>query len=263
MLLVDVVAAKPDEVVPVAHLIFHFAELASGLGFEVGALLHPGRVAVPVGAHRHDVADLSVLQTLHAFDVTRVMMALETDADFQILPLRLLSGCEKLAHAGAVHRHRLFREDVFALAHRFLELHRAEAGRCGENHHVGQRDGLLVAIEAEEPVVIRDFDFVFVGLREALEAAVHAVLMHVRDGDELHALAGAEGLVGRAGTAPAAADEGDLERVPGRDRAEGEALDGQRAEGGGAGDRFGSAGEETPARESLRGRDDFVHKQLG
>ena len=31
VLLDDVVAANPDEVIPVAHLVFHFGELAAGL----------------------------------------------------------------------------------------------------------------------------------------------------------------------------------------------------------------------------------------
>src|SRR5438128_914413 len=94
VLLADVIAAEPDEIVPIAKLVFHFSELASVLGFEFSARMNPRRVAVPIGSHRHDVANLPVMQALDTLDVPGVMMTLQANADFQILLLGLLH-CRK------------------------------------------------------------------------------------------------------------------------------------------------------------------------
>ena len=55
VLLGDMVSADPDEVIPVAHLVFHFGQFASVLLFQVGTLANPWGVAVPVGASRNDI----------------------------------------------------------------------------------------------------------------------------------------------------------------------------------------------------------------
>ena len=49
VLLDDVVAAEPDEVIPVAHLVFHF-------GLARLALAHPDGAAVPVGPHEESAS---------------------------------------------------------------------------------------------------------------------------------------------------------------------------------------------------------------
>ena len=82
VLLDDVVAANPGEVIPVAHLIFHFGKLAPGIPFQVGASVKPWSLAVPVTAHRDDVADRAVMKALDAFDIAGAMMALQSDAYF-------------------------------------------------------------------------------------------------------------------------------------------------------------------------------------
>src|SRR5678815_4924731 len=41
VLLDDVIAASPNEVIPVAHLVFHFCQFSAGRFLEVSALLHP------------------------------------------------------------------------------------------------------------------------------------------------------------------------------------------------------------------------------
>ena len=90
-----------------------------------------------------------------------------------------------------------------------------------------------------------------------IDAALHAVFVHIRDGDELDALAGAEGLVGGPGAAATHADEGNLNGVARRSAVD-EALEGQRAQGSGASGELRGGGEETPARDRVGGRDNQV-----
>src|SRR5436309_3230513 len=78
VLLDDVIAANPGEVIPIAHLIFHFGELASVLFFQIGARMDPGSVAIPISAHRNDVANFAVVNAFERFDVTGLMMTLQT-----------------------------------------------------------------------------------------------------------------------------------------------------------------------------------------
>ena len=76
VLLVDVVAAQPDEVVPVAHLVLHFGELATGPLFKALSITHPNAAAVPVGTRGDDVADGPILDALDDFLITQLMMPL-------------------------------------------------------------------------------------------------------------------------------------------------------------------------------------------
>src|SRR5437870_12316131 len=62
MLFDDVVAADPYEVVPVAHLVLHFRELAAVLLFQLRPRVNPRRGAVPVAAHGSDFTNRSVPQ---------------------------------------------------------------------------------------------------------------------------------------------------------------------------------------------------------
>ena len=68
VLLDDVVAAEPGEVVPVAHLVLHFAQLAAVL-CSSSARVDPRGRAVPIDARGNDVADRAVLQPLDRFQI--------------------------------------------------------------------------------------------------------------------------------------------------------------------------------------------------
>src|SRR5262249_43224112 len=50
VLLDDVIAADPDEVIPVTHLVLHFAESTAKLSLQFGAPMPPGARSVPIGA---------------------------------------------------------------------------------------------------------------------------------------------------------------------------------------------------------------------
>src|SRR5215204_5979537 len=73
VLLDDVIAAKPNEVVPVAHLVFHFGGGAPELFLDVLAGFEPRSGAVPIDAHRGDVANRAVMQSLNGFEVRRLV----------------------------------------------------------------------------------------------------------------------------------------------------------------------------------------------
>ena len=67
-----------------------------------------------------------------------------------------LADSEHRAHAGRVDGDRLLGEDVLAGLDGGLEVHRAEAGRRGEDHDVDVAgDHLLVGVEADEAVARR------------------------------------------------------------------------------------------------------------
>ena len=75
VLLIDMISAEPIEIIPIAHLVFHFC-LARLPWF------HPDATIVPIAVHGDDISDLTIMQPFESFDVARVMMTLEADADF-------------------------------------------------------------------------------------------------------------------------------------------------------------------------------------
>jgi len=86
----------------------------------------------------------------------------------------------------------------------------------------------FVSIEADEFVVLRHFNFLFMFVLEVLEAALHVVFMNIRNGHQLHALAGTERLARRA-RARRPCQRARFSSVAGRSRVR-ETFDGQRAE---------------------------------
>ena len=148
VLLDDVIAAEPGEVVPVVHLVFHFGLLVAVLR----AVANPQAAAVPIDAREQDVADRAVVNLLHRFDVARIVPPLQTDGDH--------AGSFFLAFSLAAMKRRTpgpstaIGFSVKMCLSGFdgrLEMNRPEAGRRGEDHHVGAAiDRLLIGIEADE-----------------------------------------------------------------------------------------------------------------
>jgi hypothetical protein len=120
----------------------------------------------------------------------------------------------------------LFHEDVFALANGFLKMNRTETRRRRQDHDVGEGDGVLVGVEADEFVFFGHVDFVGVLFFEVLKAAVEAVAEGVTHGDDFGFAVGGKGLIGGAGAAAAAADEGDFYFIA-AGRGVGHAIDGE------------------------------------
>ena len=69
VLLIDVVAAQPVEVVPVAHLVFHFVLMMLSRP-------NPNPATVPVATHGDNITDSSVPNSLQCFEVVILMMSL-------------------------------------------------------------------------------------------------------------------------------------------------------------------------------------------
>ena len=84
VLLHDMVSTKPVEVVPIAHLVFHLRLVWS-------SWLHPNSSVVPVHLTADNIAENSVLNTLHGFPVVVLVVALQAHDHIQFLRFGYLS----------------------------------------------------------------------------------------------------------------------------------------------------------------------------
>ena len=91
-----------------------------------------------------------VLDALNDLQVGGVMPPLQPHTHLEVLPLGLFGSSQHPANARRVSCHRLFHEDMFSLAHGFLEVNGSKPGRAGQNHHICQRDGFLVTLKIRE-----------------------------------------------------------------------------------------------------------------
>jgi len=228
VLLDDMVAANPGEVVPVAHLVFHFGELVAALLFEIGAPIEPGRLAVPIAAHGYDVANGAVVEPLEGLAIAFVIMPLQTDDYLKPFLFGFRSRGHEAPDAGGIGGDGFFGENIFALLDRFLELHGTKTGRRSQDDYIGQSDGLFIGVETDKLAIGRHVHFFLMDSAEIIEAAFEFIFEGIRHGHELDGAFRFEGLVGGAGAASAATDQGKLEGVG--PRGEGAAFDGQTAE---------------------------------
>ena len=228
VLLGDVIATQPDEVVPVTHLVFHLGELSSGALLHTFAITHPDASAVPIGTGGNNVTDRPVVNLLHDLLVTELVMTLKTNAHFQILLLRFLRSSEHLTYTLSVHGHRFFHEDVLALLDRLGKVHRAKTRRRREDDHVSQCDGFFVGVEPDELVLILYIHLEAMGALQILLATVHAILEGIGHGNHFHIAVGAESLIGCAGTTATTTNQSHLDGVTGL--CERAALDRQTAQ---------------------------------
>ena len=92
------------------------------------------------------------------------------------------------------------------------ELHRPEARRRRKNHEVHPAaDQLLIRIQSDE--LVRHVHLFLMPLLEARHGALDFLREHVGHRRQLDVLVRRQRLVGRAGTAPAAADQPNADRV--------------------------------------------------
>ena len=163
------------------------------------------------------IADFAVLDALMQLLERPAVAGHQSNSDFQVLGLGLLVELQHLAAGRTVHGEGLLHEHVQPLGDSVAELNPAESRGCGQDDDVPWLQaihGLLIAVEPNELAVLRDIHLVFLLLLEAFKAVVELLLEHVGHGDELGgaALAG-KGVVGGAGSAPPAADEGYLDEI--------------------------------------------------
>ncbi|MEY3546771.1 MAG: hypothetical protein RLZZ313_1132 [Verrucomicrobiota bacterium] len=123
VLLGDVIAAQPVEVVPIAHL-----ELEFGLPFF--ARVDPDATVVPVGPNQVDVAEGAIVQALHGLQIARLVMTLQADADLQVFLLGLFGCGKNTADTRTIDGHGFLHEHVFTLADSLLEMLGAKSWGC-------------------------------------------------------------------------------------------------------------------------------------
>ena len=206
VLLADVIATEPVEVVPVVHLKLHLVLV--GLAVAV-----PDAAAVPVNLAADDVADHALANLGQGLAVVGLVAPLEADHHLELLLIGQLGGLEAEPGAVAIHANRLLHEDVLAGLHGTAEVKRTESGGRGEDHQVAGVDHPLVALEPVVAAVLRTVDLVL-HLVERSHRAVDAPLEGVGDRGELHVGAGhGEGLHQCPAAAAAGADQADLEHV--------------------------------------------------
>ena len=151
----DEIAAEPREVVPVAHLVFQLS--LARLTFVV--LARAGTHVVDTNGI--DAAHRAVVDPLNRFFINRAVSAVQADADFQVLALRLFGRRQDRANACGVGGHRLFHECVLAGADGRLEVSGTKPGRRGQqdNVHVVQLHDLAVGIQTGKASFRRHVDF--------------------------------------------------------------------------------------------------------
>ncbi len=103
-------------------------------------------------------------------------MALQADADFQILLLGFFDVRQHFADAGGIGGDGLFHEDVLAGFDGGFKMNRTETRRRGQNHQIYVAvDQLLIGVEPDEFVVIIDGHPVFVPAFDGVQAVVQLV----------------------------------------------------------------------------------------
>src|SRR4029079_2366461 len=100
VLLDDVIAAQPEEVVPVVDLVR--AVLLARL-----PVVEPDPLAVPGTARRDDVADRPIVNLANGVEVALLVAALGAGDDGDVLLLGLIDEAKDLARASRVHADRL------------------------------------------------------------------------------------------------------------------------------------------------------------
>src|SRR5262249_145972 len=154
----------------------------------------PEAALVPEDAHRLDVAEGAVVDTLHRFLVTGLITALGAGDDVEVVAIGRLVRLEAHASAGAVDADRLLGEDLLPRPDRSLQMRRPEARRRREDDQVAILDHALIRIEPNEDPFGGDVDLVAeLGVvAEIVQHSIGAIAEGVADGDELAVGIGAE-----------------------------------------------------------------------
>jgi hypothetical protein len=207
VLLDDVIARQPVEVVPVIHLILGFRLLLI-------AIANPDAAPVPVRACQDDVADRTFLKLLDRLLVPRLVMPLQAHGNRQVLLLGDLVGCQHATHSRGIGRHRLFHENMLACIDCGFKMHRSEAGRGAKEDHVDTRvDDLLVPFDPNKPSLFRHIDAIVVLSLDRAIACLKSILEDIGHRRQLDRALGIERLNRSASTSATATDQSDLDFI--------------------------------------------------
>ncbi len=208
VLLDDVIAGEPGEVEPVAALPLHLRHVRQ-------ALLDPEVALVPIALGGDDLADLAVPDALHHLEIAPLVTPLRPGDDGQAFLSGQVGGRDHRANPDGIDRHGLFHEDVFPGLDGGFEMQRSESGWCGRDDEVdvGACADLQVVVEPGESAVDRYLDAVGKVLLQPVERALDPIRDEITEGDHLDTGSRLEAVERRAGAAPAAADDANLDGV--------------------------------------------------
>ena len=207
VLLADIVAGEPAEVIPVIDLVLH-------LGLLGIAVAKPDAATVPVDSREQDIAVLAVMDLLDAADIARIMTPLQSDNDLQPLLIGQLIGRHQLVETGRIDAAGLLHEDMLAGLDCIFIMCGPKAWRSGLDDHVHTAvDCLLIGVQSNKDVVGRDVCLVLELLIQTVCGPLGTALEGVGHGDDLHVLVGGEAVFGSPMAATAASDQRDLDRI--------------------------------------------------
>ena len=148
----DVVAAEPEEVIPVADLVLGVAP--AGL-----ALVGPDVALVPVDLRRTRSPMAPSWIRFRRFEVAGLVAALGAGDDRQALLVGFFVGGQHLADAGAVDGDRLLGEEMLAGLDRGLDVLGPEARRGRQHDQVAAVNDFLIGVEADEAAIVGNVEF--------------------------------------------------------------------------------------------------------
>ena len=174
-----------------------------------------GAAPVPVRLPADDLAELTIVDTLHQFLVLWLPPLLRPDHDRELLLVGQIGGRQQRPHTHGVDGPGFLHEDVLARFHGGPQRHRTKAGRRQEQHGIHFLHGhhLLVGIEADEAGLGRHLDLLGHRLLHSLQRVFEPVGQQLGQGHHLHA-GGRLEAVNRVFCPPiAAADHGDADFI--------------------------------------------------
>src|SRR6185312_9260754 len=176
----------------------------------------PERAGEVSDVHGDHIADHAVVDALHRLALAEVVAVAEAGTNAEVPFLGEAGGGDNRTGSRGIDGDRLLAEDVFAGLDGGPEVNRPEAGRRAQQHDIdAAAEQLLVAVEAVEAAFRRHIDLGcdVLDVLQFGKASFEAIHEGVAHGDEFDVGVGAEGLLGGAGAAAAAADQADAEQV--------------------------------------------------
>ncbi len=164
-----------------------------------------------------DIADGAVVHALHRFDVAGMVTALQARDEAQPLLLRELDGSLQPLDADRIDGVRLLDKDVLAGLDGGLGIEGMEFGGVRDDHHVGDRDHMLVGFEAGEAMVVGNFHLVRILQLQRGPLLLNPVEQDVAHRYDVHVFTGIHGIHRGGFSASSTADDADLDDVAARD----------------------------------------------
>jgi len=154
VLLANVVAAKPNEVIPVIDLELQFVLFRSPAAA-------PNTAAVPENSSVLNVADPTRVNLINPVIVGWFITSLEANAHFQVLFVCHFVRFHHVPETGGINEYGFFHENMASSFDSSAVMVRTEAGRSGNDDHVAGTetgDCFFVGIESPEDAVIGQID---------------------------------------------------------------------------------------------------------